>query len=51
MNRENNGNILLGGTYVHNSRTFLAEINQISYEKKDKFDINLNDGSDDIINV
>ncbi|CAD8099685.1 unnamed protein product [Paramecium primaurelia] len=33
LNKQSNQpNILLGGTYIHNSRTFLAEICQLSYE-------------------
>lgn len=34
-------NILLGGTYIHNSRTFLAEISQLAFETKGDIEINI----------
>lgn len=32
-------NVLLVGTYIHNTTTFLAELQQLSYERKDDVDI------------
>lgn len=39
LNREKNTNILLGGTFIHNSKTFLAEISNIGKERKEEFGI------------
>lgn len=35
LNREKNANILIGGTFVHNSKTFLAEISNVGKDRKD----------------
>ena len=40
LNREKFTNILLGGTFVHNSKTFLAEISNIGKERKEEFGTN-----------
>jgi len=40
LNREKFTNILLGGTFVHNSKTFLAEISNIGKERKEEFSNN-----------
>ena len=37
FNKEKGTNILLGGTFVHNSYTFLAEVTNIAKDKKDEF--------------
>ncbi|EAR92468.1 vacuolar protein sorting-associated protein (macronuclear) [Tetrahymena thermophila SB210] len=40
MNRDKYTNILLGGTYVHNSQTFMSEIASIGKERKEEFGMN-----------
>ncbi|KAL4473621.1 hypothetical protein ABPG74_022485 [Tetrahymena malaccensis] len=40
MNRDKYTNILLGGTYIHNSQTFMSEIASIGKERKEEFGMN-----------
>ena len=35
LNKKGNQNIFIGGTTIHNSKTFLAEVSQLAFEKRD----------------
>lgn len=35
LNKKGGQNIFIGGTTIHNSKTFLAEVSQLAFEKRD----------------
>jgi vacuolar protein sorting-associated protein 45 len=39
LHKEKGISALIGGTFIHNSYTFLAEISNIAKEKKDEFGV------------
>lgn len=42
----NGQTVFLGGTTIHNTKTFLAEMQQINFEKADKDQVNISMGAE-----
>jgi len=42
MMNKSGANIILGGTYIHNSRTFLAEVSLMNKDKDEEMSLGIN---------